>query len=378
MKKKVFLGMLAATSLFLGSCSNDMDHPGVAGGNAGKIEFNTRSSKPLRAETTTATIEDFAVGAWDVVNQANIMNGITVNKTIGPGAWDYSGNVFWPLFGEVYFYGISPASAVGTSVTAGALTLTDTVKTITYTTPTVANMKDLLVAKQVGTYAANGQSGVTLNFRHALARIQVDVITEGDRGALITEFALVNLNTVGTLKLDTLPKNTAALPYPTTETLSTELAGKWQKKWNTSTPGAIVYDRSGAADTIRVAKESTANLIGGAGNPEIYVIPQTTAATPAAGVSGGETPGAGDTPPVSGFYLRLKYTQDGKNWIYYIPVQALLGPYGGTSITFEMERRYAFTIHIVSGIGIDFTANMSAYDNVNIGDIDVPVTPVEP
>jgi hypothetical protein len=139
--------------------------------------------------------------------------------------------------------------------------------------------------------------------------------------------------------------------------------------WSSSTPASVSL---GTDLSIEVVNKATVNLIGGAGKPEVYLIPQTT------GFSNLTKPTSSvQQPSPTGFYLKFAYhpkDNASQKYIWYIPVADLLGD-AAASITFEMERQYTFNIEILSSGRINFTAPaVSTYTDAQPapGAVDVP------
>ena len=108
MRKKVLLAALSA--LALAACVNDETiemNPGNAVGFRPSTENSTRATV-----TTSNTIQDFKVWGYykknDNADYTSFMEEQVVSKA--GNEWVYSPVRFWPSWGEVDFYSVSPAS----------------------------------------------------------------------------------------------------------------------------------------------------------------------------------------------------------------------------------------------------------------------------
>lgn len=180
MKKSLFIMALGAFALT--SCSQDE----VLDVQKDAVQFSVVADKASRgAVTTTATIEDFKVTAFNAnnegVNTTTFMSGVDVTK---PGDnWGYGSTKFWPTSGAINFYSYSPANlaektfatikmeATSTVVVEGAnVTTNKGGQTLTYDAPTdCSSQVDVLYALNTGLSKKDGE--VKVNFRHALSQI---------------------------------------------------------------------------------------------------------------------------------------------------------------------------------------------------------------
>lgn len=162
--KKILLFSAAIATLSLGACSNDeiVERP-----EADAISFRAALGKNTRAtEVTAANLGGFKVSA--IKGTENFFQGVAVSKT-SETRWDTQGKYYWPTTSELTFGAWAPADLTGVEYSV-------TSKKITAYKPSldVANQKDVLVATNKGTKAANGTTGVEMYFHHALSQIQVD------------------------------------------------------------------------------------------------------------------------------------------------------------------------------------------------------------
>ena len=138
----------------------------------------------LSKEATTHTIADFSLTAYtnSIDGQyRQIMDNVTVIRT-GLNSWTYSPLVEWPGT-PVDFFAVSPASI-------GIVNNPWWYHTVNFSDPDAAT--DLLVAVNMGVTQNSGR--VRLNFRHALAQINVSLRTS--RPDVVIEVRRVSIKDV--------------------------------------------------------------------------------------------------------------------------------------------------------------------------------------
>lgn len=165
MKKNLLFFAAAAGMLALASCSQDATE-GVDNGSA--IKFRPSINGITRAVPTTSS-------NFYTFNVTGFVEGAATNYftdwkvTSYNGVWKSAGDQYWPSAGTLKFFAYAPTSGVGTvSITPSAQTING------FTVETQAeNQKDLVVAYNAGTKAANEKTGIALNFKHALSQIEI-------------------------------------------------------------------------------------------------------------------------------------------------------------------------------------------------------------
>ncbi|GHV31845.1 hypothetical protein FACS1894177_07130 [Bacteroidia bacterium] len=363
---------MLAIALITGSCSNDLDEvPAPAAGSSGQaITFKPWANKPLRAAATKADdVTDFAVLATDTTTGAIDPVLIDGKVVIGSNAsgWTYSPLAFWPETAAVNFFAFSPTAAVG--VTKGATALAGQTDanpkepSIEYELPTtLTDQVDLLVSRHSGTYAAEGASGVTLNFRHALSRVLFQVKSESSMDFIVSSIKLKNLKSKATLDLDTVPKDAVAFDYPTDN--ATIASPGYQTFWEFDAASPIIELDANLTDTLVAGGGAWTNVVADA--DALYVIPQenseiatlsrTTEITTISGFS------------TTQFYIEITYRENGlgaTDRTYAVPVPAIVGDAYASSIAFEMERQYTFQFELFGKKPIEFKGvTVSPYDTV--------------
>ncbi|GHV29895.1 hypothetical protein FACS1894177_01550 [Bacteroidia bacterium] len=362
---------MIAIALITSSCSNDLDEvPAPAAGSSGHaITFESWTNKPLRAATKADDVTDFAVLATDTTTGAIdtvLINGVRVTGS-NATSWTYTPLAFWPETAAVNFFAFSPTAAPG--VTNGATALAGQYDTIPgepgieYELPTtLADQRDLLVARHSGTYAAEGATGVTLNFRHALSRVLFQAKSESSMDFIVSSIKLKNVKGKATLDLNNVPKDATAFPYPT-DNATIDTVG-YQTFWEPDSPTTpTVVDLEANLTTTAVAGGGAWTYIVGDADA-LYVIPQENEASDLKNAT--LVDGLFTAP--SDFYIEITYREDGAgatDRTYAVPVPAIVGDAYKSSIAFEMERQYTFQFELFGKKPIEFKGvKVSDYDEV--------------
>ena len=163
MKRKCILGL--AGLMVLGACTNDEV---IDVKQTGSIDLRPLIENSTRATATTvANLGSFKV---DVLKGTETYGAMTVTGSDNGTKWTTSPLTYWPSDAsqQLDFYAYAPT-------TTSNVTINGTDKKITSYTPstTVSDQKDLVIAYNTGTKAANEASGVPLLFKHALSQIEV-------------------------------------------------------------------------------------------------------------------------------------------------------------------------------------------------------------
>lgn len=163
MKRKCILGL--AGLMVLGACTNDEV---IDVKQTGSIDLRPLIENSTRATATTvANLGSFKV---DVLKGDETYGAMTVTGSDNGTKWTTSPLTYWPSDAsqQLDFYAYAPTTTTG-------VTIDNTDKKITSYTPstTVSDQKDLVIAYNTGTKAANEASGVPLLFKHALSQIEV-------------------------------------------------------------------------------------------------------------------------------------------------------------------------------------------------------------
>ncbi len=342
--KKKFL-FVALSALALTACVNDETievNPGDA------VAFRATSGNATKSQiTTTSTISDFKVWGYyqnEAEKQSNVpfMEAQQVNKN--GDVWTYSPTRFWPESGTIDFYSVSPALD-NASISGSSQKIEN------YTVSTnVDEQIDLLYAVNKDcSKADNGQSGVQVNFRHALSQIVFKAKSSNE--AIVVDIkgvTLVKAKTTGTFTYPT--KTTSPYDDPESTDYDTEindgtsaLSGTWGT-WALES----ATDNYAAGVTEKKNIGSTAVDLTTAGSGELLLLPQTlTAWNPANGAS----------DPGSRFLINCKiWNVSGTEKIRIWPAE---DEYSEVAIpveaTWKQGKKYVYTF--VFGDGAGYTPN---------------------
>ena len=280
--KKKFL-FVALSALALTACVNDETiemNPGNA------LTFRATSGNATKSQiTTTSTIKDFKVWGYyqnEAEKQSNVPFMEAQEVVKNGDVWTYSPTRFWPESGTIDFYSVSPAS-VNASISGSSQKIEN------YTVSTnVDEQIDLLYAVNKDcSKADNGQSGVQVNFRHALSQIVFKAKSSNE--AIVVDIkgvTLVKAKTTGTFTYPT--KTTSPYDDPESTDYDTEIndgTSALSGTWGTWALESATDDYA-AGVTEKKSIGSTAVDLTTAGSGELLLLPQTlTAWNPANGAS---------------------------------------------------------------------------------------------
>ena len=312
LKKSLFF--VAMTSMVLAtSCSKDDE--GVASSSSAQLSkmevaVSPSFSHTRAVETDIKNLGEFYVTSFQA-NQANYMDKVLyANKS---NAWTTdAGKFFWPVEGDLHFYGYAPAAPGA----AGTFNLTSSKQELTDFTPnaTAATQKDFVYAYAKGNLTANGESGIGIDFKHALS--EITVAAKNTNTAYTVEVTGVKLGHV---------KNKGSFTFPA-------VGGATPASWKLSSVGTDVADYTTTWTAANKLVGDASSL--DASNVAFMVLPQQLAT---------------NTKASAGNYiaLKVKITTQGKRVIHdgwaYI----------GIDTNWEMGKRYAYTLDFSNGAGQD-------------------------
>ena len=182
---------VAVVATVFASCSNEEEVANVGKSESNAIRFagisglsDTRTT-PIGTHNLTST--NFDVMAFMSSDNALFMGGKHVSGASDHGvkivykksAWDYDDPdkvAYWPTFGDVDFYAVSPAITDDLVLQGFAYDMTSAAKTISYTTVDEYDSKgtnhDVMYAVTKGRNKENnGTMPVQMNFKHILSQV---------------------------------------------------------------------------------------------------------------------------------------------------------------------------------------------------------------
>ena len=270
MKKNLIFGLTIVSAL-LTACSNDETVDVALEKN---ISFRTVVDNTTRANVATAaTLNAFKVTALNV-------DGVyfTTDVNLSEGNWVSQGTYFWPSYSLKFFaYANGPADDTEGMVNIGKATQGQGfVHTITGFTPKqkLEEQKDLLVAYNEGEKSAFVGGTVPLNFRHALAQIEVNAKNAKPSSVRVevVGIKLVNLGTKADLALPSSTTADRVVADPAANTNKTLALDSWTGLQGKDTPATAYYKNKAASDNVLILTDQFQSIMFGA--DRFMVIPQ--------------------------------------------------------------------------------------------------------
>lgn len=210
MKKFLFLAMAAAAMV---SCSQNEEIENAA--QKAEIKLGTVVSNTTRATVTDLaalqkagfTVYAYKSGDKDITDAATTASnmslfienkGVTFNKD---NKWDIAdGPYYWSLSDNIQFFAYGNPGSDAAKLVYNKPTGNNAYPSITYEVSDVADQTDLVVAKVVNANkTANGTTGISLKFQHALAQINFTL-----KGADAYTYTVKGLSISGVYKKGTL------------------------------------------------------------------------------------------------------------------------------------------------------------------------------
>ena len=169
MKNSFLLTAMALT--VLASCSNENVIDVNKGNN---IFFRTSLDRAVTRSNVTKMENLKALKVTAIGNNSNYFTNLDL--TLKDGNWTTASTYYWPSYGLEFF-------AYAPQAPGGTVSITSEEKKITGFSPEqdVKDQKDFVVSYKKGTKAANQESGVSMNFKHALSQIEVKAKSSNDK-----------------------------------------------------------------------------------------------------------------------------------------------------------------------------------------------------
>lgn len=214
MKHSRFLTLAAAAmAVCATSCSSEQDDPiPVSSDNVIRFTAATPQAQERAADITTGNLNQFFVYGYLTSDKSAYMSNVEVNKT-SSNQWEYSPVKYWPTGNALDFYAYAPAGVIPPGLTPlDKIPFTNT------------GMTDFIYAlatdKKQPAPGANAQ--VSLNFRHALAKVTVMLSSEETKlDVKVNNVTIVGVNQSGEFSYPTV----ATTGDP--ETASANSIGSW-------------------------------------------------------------------------------------------------------------------------------------------------------
>lgn len=347
MKKKLFLGLLAAAAVTFTACQKDEVINEVPQNE--EISFSTylgrdAQTKGSIVETTQLEEQGFGVYAYYTVTTAiedyefpaspNFMNNVKVykgdwdNNNLTEKTWGYTPQKYWPntTDDKISFYAYGPYDSTpnANSDFIQITTSEDSAPVLTYTVDNIiTNHKDILFAV-AQTDKSKTDDPITFTFQHALSRIEFEIKTDKDYSTNPT-ITLGSVSLIGNI-------------HPSGSLNLSETSVNWDETTATSKEFIITDTRTVTSTnrTVKTTEEST--------NDYIMIIPQAF---------------TGDNDLKLKVVYKTTYTEPSLEVTNTVTSDDI-------DITFEQGKAYKFIITI--GLDtVDFTASVTEWNDDHIG-----------
>jgi hypothetical protein len=207
--KKNFL-FAAMSIMALASCSND-DIVDVNNGSG--ISFRASLDKAVTRANTTNLQNLAAFNVTAIGDGKSYFTNLGVTSDNNGASWKTASTYYWPSY-QLAFFAYAPQTPSGT------VSIENAAKKITDFSPAqaVTGQKDLVISYNTGTKALNENSGVAMNFKHALSQIEVKAKCSNDK---------IKIEIMGVKLVNAAAK--ADFTFPETETIGFALQ---QSQWS--------------------------------------------------------------------------------------------------------------------------------------------------
>lgn len=220
--KKNFL-FAAMSIMALASCSND-DIVDVNNGSG--ISFRASLDKAVTRANATNLQNLAAFNVTAIGNNTNYFTNLGVTSADNGANWTTASTYYWPSY-QLAFFAYAPQTPSGT------VSIENAAKKITDFSPAqaVIDQKDLVISYNTGTKALNENSGVAMNFKHALSQIEVKAKCSNDK---------IKIEVMGVKLVNAATKADFAFPEAETNTGFTLQQSQWSN-WSEKDKPAKAY-----------------------------------------------------------------------------------------------------------------------------------------
>ena len=292
------------------SCSQDALEGTKYSNNEIGVHASLGDNTTRAVETTISNLGSFTLNTFQD-GEDNYMRDVKYSSTDGSTWTTEAGKFFWPVEGDLHFYGYAPE----TPGQSGTFKIDKDAQTLTDFSPNAAasEQKDFVYTSATGNGSSNGETGIDLNFKHALTEISI-----GAKNSNTAYTVTVSGVRIGNVKT----KGTFTFPSTTGTDASWSLSDKTSDKGNYETTWTEGVTLGGDVSTL---DES---------NVPFMIIPQSLTST---------------TKYADGNYIAMKVKitmQGGKvvhdGWAYI-----------GIDTNWEMGKHYVYTLDFSNGAGQD-------------------------
>ena len=188
MKRKLFLGLLAAAAVLFTACQKDQTLSEVTEDNTA-IGFGTyvgRNPQTKASDANLTSLQNSGFGVFTFYTVDALSQGVHVNNTpdffhnvqVSGADWSYDNTKYWPYSGYLSFYAYAPFNnSTESNISEVSEITTSGIPHLTFTVPAeVSDQTDLLYATPLMNLQST-EGKVKFTFNHALSRIAFSVET---------------------------------------------------------------------------------------------------------------------------------------------------------------------------------------------------------
>lgn len=305
--------LLASACLAASACSHDRTLQENLGP---EVAYRVSLGYSSRANTVSITnMNQFKVTA---IGNSQTYFSEEVTSPDNGASWNMSKTYYWPMF-SLEFFAFSPSS-LNATVNASSQSIVFSPES------TVANQKDMVISYASGSKTLS-QGGVALNFKHALAQIEIQAKnTNPDLQIEVTGVKISNVKSSGTF---TFPRTETSAAYTLQQNAWSNLSGNSE------------YVISGAPTVTLSAAEESIMF----GDNNFLMLPQQL--TPWVPTSGNSSSGT-----YIGVYCCIKDIQGGSTQLY--PASGQYA-YAQIPINTNWEPGYHYIYTLIFGDGAGYT-----------------------
>ena len=310
MKKSVIYMAAFATLGLATSCSQDALEGTKYSNNEIGVHASLGDNTTRAVETTISNLGSFTLNTFQDGDD-NYMSNVKYSSTDGSTWTTEAGKFFWPVEGDLHFYGYAPE----TPGQSGTFKIDKDAQTLTDFSPNTAasEQKDFVYTSATGNGSSNSETGIDLNFKHALTEISIGA--KNSNTAYTVTVSGVRIGNVKTKGTFTFPSTTGTdASWSLSDATSDK--GNYETSW---TDGVTLGDEVSTLDK---------------SNVPFMIIPQPLNST---------------TKYADGNYIamKVKITMQGGNvlhdgWAYI-----------GIDTNWEMGKHYVYTLDFSNGAGQD-------------------------
>lgn len=220
--KKNFV-FAAMSIMALASCSND-DIVDVNNGSG--ISFRASLDKAVTRTNATNLQNLAAFNVTAIGDGKSYFTNLGVTSDNNGANWTTASTYYWPSY-QLAFFAYAPQTPSGT------VSIENAAQKITDFSPAqaVTDQKDLVISYNTGTKALNENSGVAMNFKHALSQIEVKAKCFNDK---------IKIDVMGVKLVNAAAKADFTFPEAETNTGFTLQQNQWSN-WDEKNDPAKAY-----------------------------------------------------------------------------------------------------------------------------------------